>query len=99
MEKKEKSNYQSIPPGTVDIKAEVLEVFEEESLCRLQIIEILEYGPSVSQVASGKEMDVFVPGSLSKEEKEKLKSGKIISGRILQTKSPDREYWEIIIIK
>ncbi len=86
-----------IPPGTASIKAEIIKIREETdyNVADLKILEVLEYGVSVSPLPPGKELEVTVSKNLLQEKN--IKPGEVIFGRIFQTRSTDTEYWELIM--
>jgi hypothetical protein len=95
MENKEYKN--SIPPGTADIKAEIINVSESGEICKLKIIEVLGYGSSVTPISPGTEIESFIPETLLKNEAKKLKEGEEIFARIsLREAREANKYWEII---
>jgi len=90
----------SIPPGTADIKAEIIEFSEEKEnyLCQIKILEVFEYGASISPLPPGTEIKAYIPISLVERESQKIKEKEIILARISQIRAPgDKEYWEIIM--
>jgi len=60
----------SIPPGTADIKAEIIDFSEEKEkyLCQIKILEVFEYGSSISPLPPGSEIKTYVPTSLVEHE-------------------------------
>jgi len=90
-----------VPPGSADVKAEIVSrsVRNDDLVYKIKIIEVTGYGPAFSPLPPGKEIEVYLSKSLDKIEREKIKTVMVFSGRILQTRSPNGDYWEIIIVK
>jgi len=88
----------SIPPGTADVKAEILKYSKDESdfICRLKIREVFEYGASISPIPPNSEIEAYISKNLFEKEENKIKEGEIVSIRISKTSVPgDKEYWTI----
>ncbi len=90
----------SIPPGTADIKAEIINYTKEKEnlICQLKIQEVFAYGASVSPLPPGTEIKLYISKNLLEKESKKIKEGDVILARISQIRAPgDKEYWEIIM--
>jgi hypothetical protein len=90
----------SLPPGTSDIKAEIIKCSEEKSelICRIKIQEVFSYGSSVSPLPPGTEIEVYIASNQLEQESKKIKENDIIFARISQTLAPENEqYWTIIM--
>jgi hypothetical protein len=90
----------SIPPGTADIKAEIIEYSKEKDdiVCKLKILEVFAYGSSISPLPRGTEIDSYVSKNLLEKELKIINEGEIIHARVSQTRAfGDNEYWTIIM--
>ena len=89
----------SIPPGTADIKAEIINCSGEQSnlICKIKILEVFSYGAEVSPLPPGIEIEVYIDKSLSDQASKKINE-KIIFGRVSQTTAPEgKKYWTIVM--
>ena len=90
----------SIPPGTADIKAEIINIIDDDEnmLCKLRIIDVIQYGAGTSPLPQGTVMEVYIPKTLLGKNPNKINSGDIIFVRVSEVKAiGDRRYWEIIM--
>jgi hypothetical protein len=93
------NSFVSLPPGMADIKAMMLESSLEKEVyrCKIKVLEVFGYGPSISQIPEGKEIYIYIPKHLVKSE-EKLEQGSITLARITEIKAMgDINYYELIM--
>ena len=91
---------QNIPPGTADVKAEIINFVEEKDnfICRIKIHEVFEYGASIRPLPSGTEIDCYISKYLLEKEPRDFKEEEIILARVSQVNTPgDKNYYEIIM--
>jgi hypothetical protein len=90
----------SIPPGTADIKAEILDYKEinDDLIFRLKILEVTAYGASTPPLPVGTEIKAYVPKDLLPDESQEIKEQKIIQARFSYFKTPgENQYWELVM--
>jgi hypothetical protein len=90
----------SIPPGTADIKAEIINIIDDEEnyLLKLRIIDVIRYGAGTSPLPQGTKIEAYIPKALFENEPNKIKSNELIFVRVSEVKAMgDRRYWEIIM--